>query len=109
MEKYDVVQSDVSAQTQRLKNAGADVVAVFAIPPQAASMVNTARDTLSWDVPIVVSNINCSDIFVALAAQERGGHHKRHLRLPGVQHRPAGRAEVREDLGQVPERRHRPD
>jgi branched-chain amino acid transport system substrate-binding protein len=67
VEKYDVVQSDVSAQTQRLKNAGADVVVVFAIPPQAASMVNTARQTLSWDVPVVVSNINCSDIFVALA------------------------------------------
>ncbi len=67
VEKYDVIQSDVSAQTGRLKNAGADVAVVFAIPPQAASMVTTARQTLSWDVPIVVSAINCSDIFVALA------------------------------------------
>jgi branched-chain amino acid transport system substrate-binding protein len=70
VEKYDVVVSDVSAQTQRLKNAGADVLVVFAIPPQAASLVNTARDTLSWDVPIVVSNINCSDIFILLATPE---------------------------------------
>ena len=62
--------SDVSAQTQRLKAAGADVLVVFAIPPQGASLVNTARKTLSWDVPIVVSNINCSDIFIALATPE---------------------------------------
>jgi branched-chain amino acid transport system substrate-binding protein len=73
LEKYDVVQSDVSAQTQRLKNAGADILAVFAIPPQAASLVTTARDTLSWQVPIVVSNINCSDIFLALAGKNSEG------------------------------------
>ncbi len=67
IEKYDVVQSDVTAQTQRLKNDGVDVVAVFAIPPQAASLTKAARETLNWQVPIVVSGINCSDIFVLLA------------------------------------------
>ena len=67
IEKYDVVQSDVTAQTQRLKNDGVDVVAVFAIPPQAASLTKVARETLNWQVPIVVSGINCSDIFVLLA------------------------------------------
>ena len=70
VEKYDVIQSDVSAQTQRLKNAGADLLAVFAIPPQAASLANTARVTLNWDVPIIVSNINCSEIFIMLATPE---------------------------------------
>ncbi len=73
VEKYDVVQSDVSAQTQRLKNAGADILAVFAIPPQAASLVTTARDTLNWQVPIVVSAINASDIFLALAGKNSEG------------------------------------
>jgi branched-chain amino acid transport system substrate-binding protein len=67
IEKYDVVQSDVTAQTQRLKNDGVDVVAVFAIPPQAASLTKAARETLNWQVPIVVSGINCSDIFILLA------------------------------------------
>ncbi|MGA2285864.1 MAG: ABC transporter substrate-binding protein [Dehalococcoidia bacterium] len=67
IEKYDVVQSDVTAQTQRLKNDGVDVVAVFAIPPQAASLTKVARETLNWQVPIVVSGINCSNIFVLLA------------------------------------------
>jgi branched-chain amino acid transport system substrate-binding protein len=93
LEKYDVVQSDVSAQTQRLRNAGADIVAVFAIPPQAASLVNTARDTLSWDVPIVVSNINCSDIFLMLAGAKNSegiisstfGYQAYNTDIPGVQ------------------------
>ena len=53
IEKYDVIQSDVSAQTARLKNANIDVAVVFAIPPQAASFVTTARQTLGWDVPII--------------------------------------------------------
>jgi branched-chain amino acid transport system substrate-binding protein len=66
-ETYESTQSDVSAQTQRLKNAGAEVLVAFAIPPQAASMVKTARETLAWDVPIIVSGINCSELFIMLA------------------------------------------
>ena len=67
IENYDAIQSDVTAQTQRLKNANVDVLVAYAIPPQAASMVKAARETLNWNVPIVVSGINCSDIFVLLA------------------------------------------
>ena len=92
-ETYEVVQSDVSAQTQRLKTAGAEVVAVFAIPPQAASLVKTARETLNWDVPIIVSGINQSDIFVAMAGANNAegvvscvfGHQAYEAELPGVQ------------------------
>jgi ABC-type branched-subunit amino acid transport system substrate-binding protein len=69
-ERYESSQWDVSSQTQRLKNAGAEVLVAFAIPPQAASMVKTARETLAWDVPILVSGINCSDIFISLATPE---------------------------------------
>jgi len=93
VEKYEVVQSDVSAQTQRLKNDGVDVIAVFAIPPQAASLVKTARETLNWDVPIVVSAINCSDIFILLASAEDAegvissvfGRQAYEPEIPGVQ------------------------
>ncbi len=67
LENYDVIQSDVTAQTERLKNANVDVLIAYAIPPQAASMVKAARETLNWDVPILVSGINCSDIFILLA------------------------------------------
>jgi len=66
-ETYESANWDASAQTQRLKNSGAEVLVAFAIPPQAASMVKTARETLAWDVPILVSGINCSDIFISLA------------------------------------------
>jgi len=69
-EKYESVNWDVSSQTQRLKNAGAEVLVAFALPPQAASMVKAARETLAWDVPILVSGINCSDIFIMLAGPQ---------------------------------------
>lgn len=66
-ETYEAVSFDVTAQTQRLKNDGVDVVAIYAIPPPAASFVKTAREVLNWDVPIIVSSVVQSDIFVALA------------------------------------------
>jgi branched-chain amino acid transport system substrate-binding protein len=69
-EKYESANWDVAAQTQRLKNAGAEVLVAFAIPPQAASMVKTARETLDWDVPIFVSGIDCNDIFIMLAGPQ---------------------------------------
>ena len=69
-ETYEAANWDVSAQTQRLKNAGAEVLVAFAIPPQAASMVKAARETLAWDVPIMVSGIDCNDLFIMLATPE---------------------------------------
>jgi len=69
-EKYESVNWDVSTQTQRLKNAGAEVLVAFAMPPQAASLVKTARETLAWDVPVLVSGIDCSDIFIMLAGAQ---------------------------------------
>jgi len=93
VQQYDVTQSDVTAQTQRLKNDGVDVIAVYAIPPQAASLVKAARELLNWDVPIVVSGINQSDIFVALAGADNAegivscvmGHQAYETELPGIQ------------------------
>jgi len=93
VQQYDVVQSDVTAQTQRLKNDGVEVIAVYAIPPQAASLVKATREVLNWDVPIIVSGINQSDIFVALAGPENAegvvscviGHQAYETELPGIQ------------------------
>jgi branched-chain amino acid transport system substrate-binding protein len=70
VERYDVIVSDVTSQTQRLKNAGVDVIAAYTIPPQGASMVKAARETLNWDVPFVLTGIDNSDIFVALAGAQ---------------------------------------
>jgi branched-chain amino acid transport system substrate-binding protein len=72
-ESYEAINFDATAQTQRLHNAGAEVVLAFAIPPQAASLVTTARQTLNWDVPILVSGICASEIFIQLAGEYAEG------------------------------------
>ncbi len=70
IEKYEASSNNVTAQTQRLKASGVDVVASFAMPGQGASLVKTAHETLNWKVPITVSAINVSDIFIALAGPQ---------------------------------------
>jgi branched-chain amino acid transport system substrate-binding protein len=69
-ETYESVQFDVTAQTQRLKAANPDVIIAYAIPPQAASLVKVSREVLNWNVPIVVSGIVQTDIFIQLAGAE---------------------------------------
>ncbi|MEX1252842.1 MAG: ABC transporter substrate-binding protein [Dehalococcoidia bacterium] len=84
---------DVTGQTQRLKNEGVDVVAAYALPPQAASLIKTAREVLNWDVPVVISGVNASDAFVQLAGVENAegvvtvlfGHQTWETDNPGVQ------------------------
>jgi ABC-type branched-subunit amino acid transport system substrate-binding protein len=69
-ETYEAINFEAAAQTQRLHDAGAEVVIAFAIPPQAASLTKTARETLNWDVPILVSGICASEIFIQLAGEK---------------------------------------
>jgi len=66
-EYYDSTQNDVTAQTQRLKNANVDVIAAYGMPMQAASLIKTARETLSWDVPIILTGVDAVEIEGALA------------------------------------------
>lgn len=69
-EKYESTQSDLTAQMQRLQNAGAEVVAVYALPPQAANSIKVAREVLAWDVPIIITGVSASDITILLAGAE---------------------------------------
>jgi branched-chain amino acid transport system substrate-binding protein len=95
VETYDPANllGDVTGQTQRLKNEGVDVVAAYALPPQAASLVKTAREVLNWDVPVVISGVNASDAFVQLAGADNAegvvtalfGHQAWETDNPGVQ------------------------
>jgi len=93
IERYEAVSNEVTAETQRLQNAGVEVIVMFAMPVQGASLVRTARETLSWDVPIITTGINCSDIFIALAGPENVegmmsytfGHQAYETELPGTQ------------------------
>jgi ABC-type branched-subunit amino acid transport system substrate-binding protein len=69
-ETYESTQWDVTAQTQRLKAANPDVIVAYAVPPPAAGLVKTAREVLNWDVPIVVTGVVITDIFIQLAGPE---------------------------------------
>jgi ABC-type branched-subunit amino acid transport system substrate-binding protein len=94
VETYDPANllADVTGQTQRLKNAGAEVIAAYALPPQAASLVKTARQVLNWDVPVVVTGVVATDIFIQLAGAENAegvvsvvfGHQVDEVDNPGV-------------------------
>jgi branched-chain amino acid transport system substrate-binding protein len=93
IERYEAVANEVTAETQRLQNAGVDVIVMFSMPVQGASLVRTARETLNWDVPIITTGINCSDIFISLAGPENVegmmsytfGHQAYETELPGTQ------------------------
>ena len=92
-EKCEATTADVTAQTQRIKNAGAEVIVSVAGPVQSASLVKMAREVLAWDVPILVSGVDCSDIFIWLAGAENAegvisvvfGHQVYETDNPGIQ------------------------
>jgi ABC-type branched-subunit amino acid transport system substrate-binding protein len=92
-EKCEATVADVAAQTQRIKNAGAEVIVSVAGPVQSASLVNMIRAVLAWDVPILVSGVDVSDIFIALAGAENAegvisvvfGHQVYETDNPGIQ------------------------
>jgi branched-chain amino acid transport system substrate-binding protein len=69
-ERYETTSWDVTAQTQRLKAANPDVIVAYAVPPPAASLVKVAREVLNWDVPIVVTGVVITDIFIQLAGAQ---------------------------------------
>jgi ABC-type branched-subunit amino acid transport system substrate-binding protein len=66
-ERYETTSWDVTAQAQRLKAANPDVIFAQAVPPPAASLVKVAREILHWDVPIIVTGVVVTDIFIQLA------------------------------------------
>jgi branched-chain amino acid transport system substrate-binding protein len=91
-EYYDETQNDVTAQVQRLKNANVDVIGFYGMPLQAASLFKTARETLSWDVPVVITGTDAVEIVAGLAGYENIegavsvtiGHQAFETEYPGV-------------------------
>ena len=57
VEWYDETQTDVTSQAQRLQTENVDVIAAYTMPAQAGSLFKVCRETLSWDVPIVISGV----------------------------------------------------
>jgi len=66
-EYYDAASTDVTSQVQRLKADNVDVIMFWGGVPQAANMMKTARETLSWDVPLIVNEACAAEITATLA------------------------------------------
>jgi branched-chain amino acid transport system substrate-binding protein len=64
---YDATQTDVTAQMQRLKADNVDVIGYYGMPAQAASGFKATRETLSWDVPIVITGVDAVEIVAQLS------------------------------------------
>ncbi len=67
IEWYDASITDVTAQMQRLKADNVDVIMFWGGPLQAANLMKTARETLSWDVPLLVNEASGSGDLAPLA------------------------------------------
>ncbi len=105
-EYYDVAQSDVTAQVERLKAENVDVIMFWGSPVQAANMMKTARQTLNWQVPMLVNEANALDITATLAGLDNIegvvsttiAHQAWETTIPGVAARKAIMAQIAPDL-----------
>jgi branched-chain amino acid transport system substrate-binding protein len=66
VEYYDETQNDMTAQTQRLQNESVDVIAFYGMPVQTGS-IKVTRETLNWDVPIVITGVDAVEVVARLA------------------------------------------
>ena len=67
---HEVLDADLNAQVDRLKAAGADVIAIWATPRQFSTAIKHARLDLNWDVPFVLSTVSANEFSIALAGPE---------------------------------------
>jgi branched-chain amino acid transport system substrate-binding protein len=92
VEYYDETMSDVTAQVQRLKGADVDIIAFWGGPVQAANMIKTARETLSWKVSMMINGTNALEIVGQLAGYDNiegtvsgmMGHQAWETSIPGI-------------------------
>ena len=69
-ETHEVLDADLNAPVDRLKAAGADVIAIWATPRQFSTAIKHARLDLDWNVPFVLSIVSANEFSVALAGPE---------------------------------------
>lgn len=67
VEYYDETQNDMTAQAQRLQNENVDVIGFYGMPVQAGSIFKVTRETLNWDVPILITGVDAAEIVAVLA------------------------------------------
>jgi branched-chain amino acid transport system substrate-binding protein len=66
VEKYDATQTDVSQQVVKLKAAGANVFALFALPTQTIDALAVATK-IGWHPTTFINNVSSSPLFMQLA------------------------------------------
>ena len=66
VEKYDATQTDVSQQVVKLKAAGANVFALFALPTQTIDALVVATK-VGWKPTTFINNVSASPLFMGLA------------------------------------------
>jgi branched-chain amino acid transport system substrate-binding protein len=68
VEKYDATQTDVSQQVVKLKAAGANVFALFALPTQTIDALVVATK-IGWSPTTFINNVSASPLFMGLAVK----------------------------------------
>ncbi|HZP74312.1 MAG TPA: ABC transporter substrate-binding protein [Gaiellaceae bacterium] len=68
VEKYDATQTDVSQQVIKLKAAGANVFALFALPTQTIDALVVATK-IGWTPVTFINNVSASPLFMGLAVK----------------------------------------
>ena len=68
VEKYDATATDVSQQVVKLKAAGANVFALFALPSQTIDALVVATK-VGWKPTTFINNVSASPLFMYLAQQ----------------------------------------
>ena len=66
-ESYEVVDTDLNAQIDRLRAAGSEVIAAWATPVVLSTAIKHARLDLEWDVPFVISGVSANEFTILLA------------------------------------------
>jgi branched-chain amino acid transport system substrate-binding protein len=68
VEKYDATATDVSSQIVKLKAAGANVIAIFALPTQTIDAL-VVITKIGWKPTTFINNVSASPLFMGLARQ----------------------------------------
>ena len=66
VEKYDATSTDVTQQVVKLKAAGANVFALFALPTQTITALVVATK-IGWQPTTFINNVSSSPLFMGLA------------------------------------------
>ena len=82
VEKYDATSTDVSQQVVKLKAAGANVFALFALPTQTITALVVATK-IGWQPTTFINNVSSSPLFMGLA-QKSGANVQGAISAPYV-------------------------